>query len=102
MIVLDSNILIRYCNPKDTAHAVSFAAVTRLQAEGRVLCIVPQNLYEFWATATRLDGSPQGLTVQVSKEKTCVFPFAKYPQGESRNGKGAERPPIPNPGPMPG
>ncbi len=77
MIVLDSNILIRYSNPKDAAHAVSFAAVTRLQAEGRVLCIVPQNLYEFWATATR-PISANGLGLSVVHAQSEIAKFKRF------------------------
>lgn len=53
MILLDNNILVRYAQPTDPLHSIAIAAVTALQAGGETLGLVPQNLYEFWATATR-------------------------------------------------
>ncbi len=53
MILLDTNILLRHARPADPAFAAADAAIRVLHAAGEVLCVVPQNLYEFWATATR-------------------------------------------------
>ena len=53
MILLDTNILLRYASAADPDFAVVEAAVNTLRANGEVLCVVPQNLYEFWAAATR-------------------------------------------------
>lgn len=80
MILLDTNILIRYAQPTDSAHPVATAAVTALQAAGETLCLVPQNLYEFWTTATRpLSANGLGLTVQRCQIETAglrrVFHF---------------------------
>lgn len=53
MILLDSNILLRYANPLDLMHARTESALNAFLAGGSTVCIVPQNLYEFWVVATR-------------------------------------------------
>ncbi|MGD0040263.1 MAG: hypothetical protein ABSE84_07605, partial [Isosphaeraceae bacterium] len=53
MILLDTNILLRYASTTDPAFATADTAINSLHASGEVLCVVPQNVYEFWATATR-------------------------------------------------
>jgi predicted nucleic acid-binding protein len=53
LIVLDTNILLRYAWAADPAFATVDAAINALHAGGEVLCVVPQDIYEFWATATR-------------------------------------------------
>ncbi len=53
MILLDTNILLRYASTTDPAFATVDTAINSLHASGEVLCEVPQNVYEFWATATR-------------------------------------------------
>lgn len=64
MILLDTNLLLRYANATDPAHPVVTAAVTTLLGKGETLCIVPQNLYEFWVVATRpLASNGLGLSV---------------------------------------
>ena len=52
-VQLDTNILTRLSQSTDPAHSAARNAVAKLQAAGRGLGIVPQNLYEFWAVATR-------------------------------------------------
>ena len=53
LILLDTNILLRYACVADPALATVDAAITTLHARGEPLCVVPQNIYEFWAVATR-------------------------------------------------
>ena len=53
MILLDTNILLRYACSVDPAFATADTAITTLHARGEVLRVVPQNIYEFWAVATR-------------------------------------------------
>ncbi len=52
-VLLDTNILLRLAQPKDPAHVTAAAAVMALRRGGDMLCTVPQNLFEFWAAATR-------------------------------------------------
>ncbi len=53
MILLDSNILVRRARTSDPQFATVDTAINALHAGGEALCVVPQNVYEFWATATR-------------------------------------------------
>ena len=53
IVQLDTNILARLAQPSHPSHAIALAAMRQLEAAGHVLCIVPQNLFEFWAVATR-------------------------------------------------
>jgi predicted nucleic acid-binding protein len=60
MILLDTNVLGRITDSADARCAVSRQAIHRLLARREQLVIVPQNLYEFWAVATRKPGAPPG------------------------------------------
>ena len=56
MILLDSNILIRLMDRRDVNYQAVRKALSVLEGRGEILVIVPQNLYEFWAVATRATG----------------------------------------------
>src|SRR5947207_12297101 len=58
MILLDTNLLARMTNSGDPQCAAARHAVAALGGQGERLIIVPQNLYEFWAVATRTPGPP--------------------------------------------
>lgn len=58
MILLDTNLLGRMTDSTDPQCAASRRAVHLLLAQRERLTIVPQNLYEFWAVATRKPGPP--------------------------------------------
>lgn len=58
MILLDTNLLGRMTDSTDPQCAASRRAVHVLLARSERLIIVPQNLYEFWAVATRKPGPP--------------------------------------------
>src|SRR5438045_7550258 len=79
-VQLDTNVLVRLSQFNDPAHGTARAAVAKLQAAGRSLGIVPQNLYEFWAVATRpVANNGLGLTVpechaEIVRHKT-LFPL---------------------------
>jgi predicted nucleic acid-binding protein len=53
MILLDTNLLGRITDSADHQCAAARRAIQVLPARGEPLAIVPQNLYEFWAIATR-------------------------------------------------
>ena len=61
MILLDTNLLTRMTRSNDAQCAAAREAVRKLIARGERLIVGPQNLYEFWAVATRLPG-PVGRT----------------------------------------
>lgn len=58
MILLDTNLLIRMTRPLDPRCGLARAAIQTYRARGERLIVVPQNLYEFWAVATRPLGAP--------------------------------------------
>jgi predicted nucleic acid-binding protein len=58
VILLDTNLLIRMTRSHDPQSGLARAAIQTLLKRGERLIIVPQNLYEFWAVATRPPGSP--------------------------------------------
>ncbi|MFO0957552.1 MAG: type II toxin-antitoxin system VapC family toxin [Isosphaeraceae bacterium] len=53
MILLDTNILLRFARKSDPENGRVDAALNLLRGRGEALFIVAQNLYEFWATGTR-------------------------------------------------
>ena len=53
MILLDTNILLRYARITDSDFVTVDSSIKTLHADGEVLCVVPQNFYEFWSVATR-------------------------------------------------
>lgn len=62
MILLDTNLLTRMTRSNDAQCTAARDAILKLMARGETLIVVPQNLYEFWAVATRLRGRPTGRT----------------------------------------
>ena len=53
MVLLDSNILIRWVEPTDPDHPLVEAALDWLTRSGTVFCYTSQNLSEFWNACTR-------------------------------------------------
>ena len=51
--LLDTNILTRAVQPSHPMHTDALDALDALRQRGEELCIIPQNLYEFWVVATR-------------------------------------------------
>ena len=58
MTLLDTNLLTRMTRSHDPQCALAREAIKKLVARGERLIVVPQNLYEFWAVATRPPGPP--------------------------------------------
>lgn len=58
MILLDTNVLTRMTRMPDPQAGIARAAIQTLTRRGERLIVVPQNLYEFWAVATRRPGAP--------------------------------------------
>src|SRR5436309_1172540 len=58
MILLDTNLLIRITRSLDPQSSMARAAIQTLLGRGERLIVVPQNLFEFWAVATRSPGPP--------------------------------------------
>jgi len=53
VILLDTNLLTRLTSTAHQHGLIARNAIHRLLARGEQIAIVPQNLYEFWAVATR-------------------------------------------------
>ena len=53
MVLLDSNICLRLANINAPQYPLVSGATKALLNEGNELAIVPQNIYELWAVATR-------------------------------------------------
>ena len=80
MILLDTNLLVRITNSADPHCVVSRSAIHKLLAQRERLIIVPHNLYEFWAVATRKPGAPPvgqnglGMTAEQASQWLGFFP----------------------------
>ena len=70
MIVLaDTNILVRLFNETDAQHPVAVAALEKLAKLDSDVWLTPQNVIEFWNTATRpLDRNGLGMRPAEAKE----------------------------------
>lgn len=51
--LVDTNILLRSIQETHPMHEIAVEAVRILFERGETLCIIPQNLIEFWVVATR-------------------------------------------------
>ncbi len=60
MILLDTNLLTRMTRSREPQSGVARTAIQTLLRRRERLIVVPQNLYEFWAVATRPPGPPPG------------------------------------------
>ena len=69
----DTNILLRSAEPAHPMHPTAVRAVSTLLSRGERVCVLPQNLIEFWSVATRpanLNGlgfSPAQTETEVSR-----------------------------------
>ena len=73
--LVDTSVLVRTIHPTSPLSPVALDALTALYGRGEVLCIIPQNVIEFWAVVTRpttsngLGLSTEGARREVSKIK---------------------------------
>jgi predicted nucleic acid-binding protein len=51
--LVDTNVLLRSIQPHHMMHKDAVAATLKLKRRGETLYVVPQNMIEFWAVATR-------------------------------------------------
>lgn len=90
--LVDTNILLRSIAPAHTMNTVAVQALTMLREQGNQLCIISQNLIEFWSVYTRprerngLGRTPAEAAVAVNQLK-AFFPLlldttAIYPEWE--------------------
>jgi predicted nucleic acid-binding protein len=71
LVLLDSNILIRWIQPRDPAFASIETSIQMLVSSGAVLCYTSQNIGEFWNVLTRpVDRNGYGLIPVEADERT--------------------------------
>jgi predicted nucleic acid-binding protein len=51
--LLDTNLLLRFCDSASTQHSVAVNSIALLLKRGEQIFLTAQNLIEFWAVATR-------------------------------------------------
>lgn len=73
--LVDSNVLLRLVYRRDSMHVDAQRAYTTLrQQDQSLLCIVPQNLIEFWAVATRpTSANGLGLTIEEAAHESSLL-----------------------------
>ncbi|MBE9249421.1 type II toxin-antitoxin system VapC family toxin [Dolichospermum sp. LEGE 00240] len=69
--LVDTNILLRLVQKNSPIHLDTQRAILKLKKQGEFLCIIPQNIIEFWAVATRpLDKNGLGLSITQAEEES--------------------------------
>lgn len=72
--LLDTNVLTRTTQRDHSQHVLARDSVRQLLRLGYECCIVPQNLYEFWAVANRpIADNGLGLTVIQAQSELARF-----------------------------
>ncbi len=70
----DSNILSRLSQPQNPHYAIARRAVITIRRQGEEICLVPQNIIEFWAVATRpITSNGLGLTIAETQYEVRKF-----------------------------
>lgn len=73
-VLIDTNIILRFVEPKDPEYRLVRGAVQVLTAHGESLCIVSQNLVEFWNVCTRpVSRNGLGLTPAQTDERALLI-----------------------------
>ncbi len=66
--LLDTNVVLRFCNPSDVQHSLATDAVSLLLARGDECFLAPQVIVEFWVVATRpIDVNGLGWNVEQTR-----------------------------------
>ena len=76
--LVDTNLLLRLVQKNSPMHSDTKKAILSLKRQGELLYIIPQNLIEFWAVATRpINSNGLGLStaqaVQESEKLKKIF-----------------------------
>lgn len=75
--LLDTNVVLRFCNPSDEQHSLATDAVSLLLARGDECFLAPQVIVEFWVVATRpIDVN--GLGWNVEQTRNIIDEFCNY------------------------
>ncbi len=69
-IVVDTNVLLRSLAPANEAYLTAKNALVALTNNYSEICVLPQNLIEFWNVATRpIENNGLGLTVSAANRE---------------------------------
>jgi len=69
--LVDTNILLRLVQKNSPIHSDTQRAILMLKRQGELLYIIPQNLIEFWAVATRpINSNGLGLSTAQAVHET--------------------------------
>jgi predicted nucleic acid-binding protein len=71
-VLVDSNTSLRILQPQHPQHTTALEAVRILARRGEELCIVPQNLVEVWAVATRPATTHNGLGMNTEQAAAAL------------------------------
>lgn len=78
--LLDTNVVMRFCNPSDVQHELATDAISRLLMQSDECLLVTQVIIEFWVVATR-PTQVNGLGWTVEQTRSTIdhlldrFPF---------------------------
>ena len=78
--LLDTNVVMRFCNPSDVQHGLATDAISRLLMQSDECLLVTQVIIEFWVVATR-PTQVNGLGWTVEQTRSTIdqlldrFPF---------------------------
>ena len=72
---VDANALLRFFQRADPSHSTVREAIRRVRASGDDLCILPQNVTEYWNVATRPASARGGfgLTLQEADRQVQIM-----------------------------
>jgi predicted nucleic acid-binding protein len=72
--LVDTNILLRSAQPSHPMNADATRAVGQLLTRGEILSIIPQNIIEYWAVATRpVESNGLGMSVDETAAEVAVL-----------------------------
>jgi hypothetical protein len=80
MILLDTNLLTRMTRSRDPQSCVAHMAIQTLSGPGERLIVVPRNLYDFWAVATRPPGPPPAGSNGLGMTPAQAAPWLRFYQ----------------------
>ncbi len=67
--LLDTNVVLRFCNPSDVQHQLATEAISRLLAQADECLLTAQVLIELWVVATRpVEVNGLGWTVEQTRD----------------------------------
>lgn len=77
--LLDTNVILRFCNPSDLQYSLAVDAISQLLARGHECCLTAQVLIELWVVATRpVEVNGLGWTVEQTRS-TVDWLLSRFP-----------------------